>query len=180
MYYTGKSRMFWMRLSEENYASSVMSLLNVRSFKVTTLTQIIVGYNMALAAKLCRSPNPFGDRFFKVSNFFDACNYLTDNIEGDDLLRLITNPEQALEFNRRILAPYAPPRITTREYDAVELQSNRPVILNYTCDLIQLTLARSSPNGFDGGPIMLCFDYQVQTVQNILGASVEVRPILKE
>ena len=33
------------------------------------------------------------------------------------------------------------------------------------------------PDGFRGSPIMLCFDYQAQTVQGIVGPSIEVRPV---
>ncbi len=177
MYYAGRTRMFWMRLTEENTAAAILTHLNVRGFKVRTLCQIVIGNRTNVAVKLCRSPNPFGDRYFVVSHFFDSVHFITNNAEGDELLRLIINPDQAMELNRLILSPYQPPRTTTREYDAVDTESNRPVLINYACDLIPLSIARSTPTGFDGGLIMLCFDYQVQTIQSIVGPSVEVRPI---
>lgn len=180
MYYTGGSRMFWMRLSEENYAARTKTLLNRRSFSANYVSQIMIGSNMGVAAKLCRSPKTFGDRFFVVSRFYSGCHFITNNSEGDELLSMIIFPEQTAAFNRRVLAPFQPPEYATREYDAVEVSSNRPVILNYTCDLCLLASANPKPKGLDGRPIMLCFDYQTQTVQDILGPSTEVRPIIRE
>ncbi len=180
MYNTGRSRMFWMRLTEENHASTIRRLLNQRSFEVKSLSQIVIGSNMGVAAKLCRSPNQYKDRFFIVSRFYDSCHFLTDNAEGDALLPMIVFPEKYVEFTRQVLAPYSPPKVITREYDAIDIVSNRPVILNHTCDLLLLSAVKPAPRGFSGGPIMLCYDYQAQTVQNILGSPIEVRPILRE
>ena len=33
------------------------------------------------------------------------------------------------------------------------------------------------PEGFRGSPIMLCFDYQTQVIQRIVGPAIEVRPL---
>lgn len=173
LYYAGRTRMFWMRLTEENNAAAIQAHVNARGFKVKTICQIVIGNSMNVAAKLCRSPNPFGDRYFVVSHFFDSCHFITNNIEGDELLNLIINPERAVVFNRQVLADYQPPRIQTREYDAVDKNGNRPVILNYTCDLLPLSMMTRVPKGL----IMLCFDYQAPTLQIIVGASIEVRPI---
>lgn len=70
-----------------------------------------------------------------------------------------------------------PPRTPNREYDAIDVQHDKPVILNYQCDLLKLSDIRPIPEGFRGSPIMLCFDYQTQTVQGIVGLTIEVRPV---
>ena len=181
LYFTGRSRMYWMKDTEENYTGSVQTLLNSRGFHITTIEQIIIGSSMNVAAKVCRGPQGLKrDHYFVVSHDFNSCCYVTNNSDGDALLRLIVNPDLAMKLNRRVLAPYKPPEVNTREYDAVEASSNRPVILNYTCDLIQILFAGSAPIGFEGGSIMLCFDYQAQVIQRILGPSVEVRPITED
>ena len=173
--------MYWMKDTEENYTGSVQTLLNSRGFHITTIEQIIIGSSMNVAAKVCRGPQGLKrDHYFVVSHDFNSCCYVTNNTDGDALLRLIVNPDLAMKLNRRVLAPYKPPEVNTREYDAVEASSNRPVILNYTCDLIQILFAGSAPIGFEGGSIMLCFDYQAQVIQRILGPSVEVRPITED
>ena len=177
MYDTGRSRMFWMRLTEENSAAAIQTLLNMRGFHVRTVSQIIIGNSMPVAEKLCRSSNPFGDRYYVVSPFYDKCHFITNNAEGDELLSLIINPEKARSVNLAALSDYEPPRMTTRAYDAVDTNENRPVLLNYECDLLPLSMIDLPPHGFDGGYIMLCFDYQAQTLQNIVGPAVEVRPI---
>ena len=83
----------------------------------------------------------------------------------------------ALKINQAMLTPYHPPRTPNREYDAIDVLLDRPVILNYQCDLLKLSDITPMPGGFRGSPIMLCFDYQAQTVQGIVGPSIEVRPV---
>ena len=180
LYYAGRTRMFWLRFTEENNANAAQTFLNSRGFQVSTVFQVVIGHSMDVAEKLCRKTHPFGDRYYTVSPYFDKCYFITDDPDGEKLLRLIIDPVQALEFNRKVLTPYAPPMANTREYDAVEVSSNRPVILNYTCDLLQLSNTGPSMIGFDGGPIVLCFDYQARTIQHILGAEMEVRIIPQE
>ena len=92
-------------------------------------------------------------------------------------MKIILIPDMALELNQAILAPYHPPRTPNREYDAIDVQHDKPVILNYQCDLLKLSDIRPIPEGFRGSPIMLCFDYQTQTVQGIVGPAIEVRPV---
>ena len=180
MYFTGASRMFWQKLMEENHVSGVMSLLKARGFNVSVTRQIIIGNNMNVAEKLCHSSKPFGGRYFTVSKFFDRCCYVTNNAEGDEIVRLLLNTDLANDFNRQVLSDYLPPRVNTREYDAIDPNGNRPVLLNYWCDLIPLTIEDPSPTGFPEEPVMLCFDYQTQVIQRILGPSIEVRPIVRK
>lgn len=177
LYFTGSTRMYWMKNSEENYAAAVKSLLLARGFGVTTIHQVVIGSTMSVAQRLCHSAKPFGNKYFVVSTFFARCLFLTNNPDGDSLLKIILNPDMALELNQAILAPYHPPRTPNREYDAIDVQHDKPVILNYQCDLLKLSDIRPIPEGFRGSPIMLCFDYQAQTVQGIVGPAIEVRPV---
>ena len=177
LYYTGNTRMYWMKNSEENYAAAIESLLNARGFGVTTIHQVVIGSKMSVAQRLCHSAKPFGNRYFVVSTFFARCIFLTNNMDGDNLLRLILHPDVALKLNQTILSPYQPLLTPSRVYDAIDVLRDRPVILNYQCDLLKLSDIRPMPDGFRGSPIMLCFDYQAQTVQGIVGPSIEVRPI---
>ena len=87
-------------------------------------------------------------------------------------------PQQVTaHINRAALSPFHPPRIPTREYDAIETSLDRPVLLNYQCDLLMLSDIHPMPEGFRGSPIMLCFDYQTQVIQRIVGPAIEVRPL---
>lgn len=66
MYYAGRSQMFWMRLTEENNAAAIQTLLNLRGFHVRTISQIVIGNSMPVAEKLC---SPSDGRHFAVSPF---------------------------------------------------------------------------------------------------------------
>lgn len=177
LYFTGSTRMYWMKNSEENYAAAVKSLLLARGFGITSIHQIVIGSTMSVAQRLCHGAKPFGNKYFVVSTFFAQCLFLTNNKEGDALLKLILHDELAMEINHAALSPFHPPRIPTREYDAIETSLDRPVLLNYQCDLLMLSDIHPMPEGFRGSPIMLCFDYQTQVIQRILGPAIEVRPL---
>lgn len=97
-----------MKNSEENYAAAVKSLLLARGFGVTTIHQVVIGSTMSVAQRLCHSAKPFGNKYFVVSTFFARCLFLTNNPDGDSLLKIILNPDMALELNQAILAPYHP------------------------------------------------------------------------
>ena len=120
-----------------------------------------------------RAPAAWTPKF----TFFAQCVFLTNNADGDNLLKIILHPDMALKINQAMLTPYHPPRTPNREYDAIDVLLDRPVILNYQCDLLKLSDITPMPGGFRGSPIMLCFDYQAQTVQGIVGPSIEVRPV---
>ena len=159
LYFTGSTRMYWMKNSEENYAAAIKSLLIARGFGVTTIHQVVIGSTMSVAQRLCHSAKPFGNKYFVVSTFFAQCVFLTNNADGDNLLKIILHPDMALKINQAMLAPYHPPRTPNREYDAIDVLLDRPVILNYHCDLLKLSDIRPMPDGFRGSPIMLCFVY---------------------
>lgn len=164
-------------MSMVTYAAAVKSLLLARGFGITSIHQIVIGSTMSVAQRLCHGAKPFGNKYFVVSTFFAQCLFLTNNKEGDTLLKLILHDELAMEINHAALSPFHPPRIPTREYDAIETSLDRPVLLNYQCDLLMLSDIHPMPEGFRGSPIMLCFDYQTQVIQRIVGPAIEVRPL---
>lgn len=177
MYYAGKQRIYWQRISEENNAIGIKGLLQARGFQKTMMSQIVIGNRMNVAEKLCRSPRINGDRYFVVSDFFDNCYFVTNDAAGDALLPMILRTSDYLDFNRHALAAYQPSEYYKRVIDAVEPLTGRPVLLGYDCDLRVLDSLRQQRYGFQKKPIMLCLDYQRQAMENILQDTAEVRTI---
>lgn len=64
-------------------------------------------------------------------------------------------------------------------FSYANFRSNERVIYGdrYQCDLLMLSDIHPMPEGFRGSPIMLCFDYQTQVIQRIVGPAIEVRPL---
>lgn len=175
MYDSGYSRMYWLKSTEENAAVSVQTLLNSRGFSIQRRNQIVIGNNMSVPVKICKSRDGSRSRYFSLSDFFSACYFVTNNREGDALLSTIVNPDRGARIAQIALEGTNPPLTKTREYDAVDAVENRPIILNYQCDLMGLTSVNPAPYGFSSGPILLCLDYQVRAMQEILGPMIEVR-----
>lgn len=180
MYDSGYSRMYWLKSTEENAAVSIQTLLNSRGFAIQRRNQIVIGNNMSVPVKICRRRDGSKSRYFSLSDFFGSCYFVVNSREGDALLSTIINPDRGAKVAIRALEGTKPPLNPTREYDAVDIRENRPVILNYQCDLMALTSVNPAPYGFVSGPILLCLDYQVRALQEILGPMIEVRPMKGE
>ena len=60
LYFTGSTRMYWMKNSEENYAAAVKSLLLARGFGITSIHQIVIGSTMSVAQRLCQEQSHLG------------------------------------------------------------------------------------------------------------------------
>lgn len=178
LYYTGRTRMYWARTQEENHVAGIQTLLTSRGFPEMTPSQVVIGTSMPVVKRIARSENGYQrSHYFVVSGFFSKCFFLTNNAEGDRLLRLIIDPSLRLPFEKRLLEGYCQPHHPTREYDAIEGATLRPVKLAYTCDLRRLTSNMLQPLDNPRKPILLCMDYQTQVLQELVGGDAEIRPI---
>ncbi len=178
LYYTGSSRIYWRRNEEENSVAMVEALLMARGFPCDNKRQVIIGNNMHVAQKIFKQGLNSQSRYLSVSDYFSHCHYLTNDKDGDELLRVMINEKLADEFESRVMIPaYREPDHQTRAYDAVTLDGRQAVILNYQFDLLALLRFNSVPEGFKENPIILCLDYQADTIQGMASVQVEVRAI---
>lgn len=177
LYHTGHSRMFWMRSTEENTVAAIETMLNARGFHCESFSQVVIGSRMKVAEKIAHHRVNAQSKYFTVSDGYQSCFFLVNSMQGDALLATIVDPVKRQVANRGALQDYLPPAVATRDYDAVTRDGQRPVILNYQCDLLALLNINQAPYGFTQSPILLCYDYQVDSVQAIVGPMVEVRAI---
>lgn len=177
LYHSGRSRMFWLAGNEENTVTAVRALLYARGFQVEVFPQIVIGRSMSVAVKLGRPRIRNAKNYFTVSDFYDSCFFLTDDANGESLLTLLIHPELQHRINRQILSHYQLPKSFTRDYDAVDPTNNQPIILGYLCDLQRLININEAPYGFQMEPAVLCFDYQVNAIQKIVGPMIQVSSI---
>lgn len=177
MYHTGASRMVWFQGTEDNNAAAVETILKSSGFQCAVKSQIIIGSNMGVAERITRTRKKEKDRYFTVSNSYNDCFFLTNNSDGDELLKIILDDHAQDLVNDAALSGLAPPGYSSRQFDAVTMDRKQPVSLNYKCDLLKLINFDPKPPGFQQSPIVLCLDYQVDTLQRILGPHVDVRAI---
>lgn len=177
LYHTGFTRMFWLRNNEENTVASIDTLLNARGLHCTVFAQVIIGTKMETAKKIGKHPVNSRSRYFTVSDAYNNCFYLENSARGDELLSIILDEEKQIQENRLALMGFNPPTAATRAYDALSPDRQRPVILGYQCDLLALLNVDPAIPGFRQSPIILCYDYQVDAIQTIVGPLIEVRSI---
>jgi hypothetical protein len=178
LYYTGASRMYWRNPTELNTAASINALLEARGLPCDLMCQVIIGTNMRVAEKITRPGVNVRSKFITLDDEFNNCYFITNDEDGEALLRLITNRRLQESFIRSFMKDtYKPLDTVNRAVDAVTLDGQRPVIFSYECDLLRLASIDLVPIGFEETPIILCLDYQVDAIQNIVGGMVEVRAI---
>ena len=91
-------------------------------------------------------------------------------------MKLLIQPRMQAQLNRKLLENYRSNDTNARGYAAVTKDGLRPVVLAYPFDLLELMNLSPVPEGFHYSPILLCFDYQADTIQSIVGPKFEVRP----
>ena len=179
LYHTGHTRMYWMKNNEENTVASIDTLLNIRGFRCRAFSQVVIASNMSIAPKIAKYSVDHRSRYFTVSETYNNCFYVENSARGDFQLRAICDPQWRQDVNRLALAGFKPPAMPARTYDAVTLDGTRAVILGYQYDLLALLNIDATPDGFEYSPILLCFDYQADTIQAIVGPKIEVRSFFK-
>ena len=177
LYHTGHSRMYWVSQNEHNIIDSIETLLLSRGFKCTEFSQVLISDKMCVAESIARQNINCVSKYFTVSDSFAHTYFITNDHDGDALLTLIVNPEADLAAKRRYLTNYSAPSVSTRSYDAVTSDGLNPVILGYHFDLLHLLTLDEAPDGFRYRPILLCYEYQVNTIQRIVGHQIDVRSI---
>ena len=176
LYYTGHTRMYWMRNQEENTVASIETLLSSRGFKCTVYSQVIIGSNLNVAVRIAGYKLNSRSRYFTLSEEYDHCYFLENSFHGDELLGILISPERRLSMDRKALEGYLPPPKWTRYCDGLSKDGERPVLLGYHFDLLRLHDLDGSHAGFHESPIILCFDYQREAIQAMAGPLIEVRP----
>ena len=175
LYHTGHTRMYWMRNQEENTVASIETLLSSRGFECTIFNQVIIGSNLNVAVRIARYKLNSRSRYFTLSDEYDHCYFMENSAHGDELLRILINPHERTKMDQTALRGYGPAPKWTRYCDGLSVEDNRPVILGYHFDLLRLQDLDGSHAGFQESPIVLCFDYQREAIQSIVGALIEVR-----
>ena len=174
LYYTGHTRMYWLAGTEENVSAMVEQVLNIRGMPVTTFNEVIIGSRMPVAQKLMRQGKHVHSRYFTLSPHCNSIFFVTNDRRGDALFSIIVDQQKQLEINRVALSDFIPPR-ESRFYDAMTPDGKRPVILGYTCDLLTFSDLSAFMPGFEEPTIVLCYDYQLNTIQSLVKTPTEVR-----
>lgn len=85
LYYTGRSRIYWLRNQEENITAMLKTLLATAGVDVTQINQVLIGEGFQVATRIAKYGVQNQGRYFALSHEYDHCYYLTNNLEGDHL-----------------------------------------------------------------------------------------------
>ncbi len=177
LYYTGHTRMYWMKNQEENTVAAIDTLLSTRGITCAEFDQVVIGSNLGVAVRIAKYKADSRSKYFTVSDEYNHCYFLENSHHGDELLKLLINPALKRAVDQSALRGFVPPPEWSRTYDAISKDGQRPVVLGYTYDLLKLQDLDGVHRGFTQSPILLCLDYQLDSLQMIVGPKIEVRSI---
>jgi hypothetical protein len=177
IYHSGRTRMFWLQANEENAASAVQALLYTRGFHCDTVSQVIIGTTMTVAAKLAKPASKVKHAYFSISNAFSNCFFVTNDSEGDALLCDDNQSRYSGTFLQK--SAFLPMIHLTCRHEIMMPLIPKPGSLSYWQPVVTFSRSSVSPRliGSVSPPVVLCLDYQARVIQQIIGPSILVRTL---
>lgn len=135
---------------------------------------LIFGNTMELAYDLLT--NGGGKQYFVLDGNYESFCFLTNERRGEAVLKLLCYPELAESLDEILTGDLEPAQPGfTIENDAME--DGDPVLLCYTCDLPRIKRFQSALQLQNKRGIIICFDYQAETLRRFCGDTVRFQTI---
>jgi hypothetical protein len=137
---------------------------------------LVLGTDMEIAHKIM-SGNGRGRNYFILDGNYDSFFYLTNDRNGETLLKLLCDPDLAGKLDR-ILAENLYPRNPglTVENDAVT-EHGEPVLFAYNFDMPRIVRFNNALRLQNKRGILICFDFQAAALRRCCRENVDFQTI---
>lgn len=167
LYHMGENLIKWYPRSETKLSVICNYLFSVKGeYPLNSINAIMIGKTMENALSLLESAGGYRRQFFMVDNIFEVFHFITNDINGQLILKLILNPKLNLELNHILFDDYLP---INPDYNVVNdaiSDDGVPVIQAYDFDLVKIKRFRQGLILKDMAGIIYCFDFQKETLSN--------------
>ena len=114
---------------------------------------------------------------FLFNDGYEHFYFLTNDSYGETLLQLLYHPEIIEQVNAALLQEFQPPLPNSRlEYDAID-DSSAPILFSYLPDIPRLYRFVSALDLLNSTGILVCFDFQADTLRSLCGDNIELQII---
>lgn len=180
-YNTSDSLMKWEYKSEMRTKALMKHVLcrqrMPNQYRAENIKGLILGSNMETAYQLLTSTGGINRSYFVLDGNYDSFLYLTNNHEGEVLLKLLCNPTKTEELNQLLMGDLYPANpAMVFENDAVDEHGN-PVLFAYFCDLPRLARFSAALSLRDMTGTILCFDFQKDVLLKFFGKRANIQSI---
>ena len=121
--------------------------------------------------------NSGNKQYFILDGSYENFYYVTNDQKGELLLRFLCDAELREELDELVIGHLDPPNNRLLfEHDAL-LEDGTPVLLAYDCDLRRISKFTSMLNLQERHGVLMCFDYQADTLGRFCGERVTLKTI---
>lgn len=183
-YHGGHAPPKWEAWAEEK-AKTLMQILLCRErlagfYRTGDIRALLVCEGMEPLAEILSSADTPERCFYLLDDNHSQFIYLTNDLAGEKLLRLLCSPDKQAGIDRLLRAELRPPIPKAAiEHDALDAQG-RPVLFAYLPNIPRLGRFLEALKVFDRPGCIACFDFQARTLQGRLGPGVSFLPISLE
>ncbi len=179
VYNLGDSLMKWDYKSEMRTKAMMKSALSSErlshQYSVDSIHGLLLGNSMELAYEILSSRS--GSQYFILDQNYDHFYFLTNNHQGEQLLRLLCSIPLQERLEDILLGDmYEPDDDSTFENDAFD-EDGSPVLLGYFCDLPRIQRFNTALELQKHRGILFCFDFQKEAFSRYCCGQVIIRSI---
>lgn len=178
IYNTGTNLMKWEYRTEVRLNAFLQQYF--QSFPYPNRPQIraiMFGDDMEVALQLLTSTGGHKRSLFSLDASFEHFHFLPSSIEGESLLKLLSNPEMMKRLNQLLLSDLNNKNETLPiDHDAVSADGS-PVILAYDFDMHRINRFNTGLNVYEKSGNLICFDFQIPVLKKYLSANIHFSSI---
>lgn len=183
-YHGGHTPPKWEAWAEEK-AKTLMQIILCRErlagfYQTSDIRAVLVCEGMEPLAEILSSADTPDRCFALLDDNHSRFIYLTNDVLGEKLLRLLCDPEKQAGIDRLLQKELCPPIAKGAiEHDALDAHG-RPVLFAYLPNIPRLGRFLEALNVFDRQGCIACFDFQARALQGRFGPGVSFLPISLE
>ena len=177
VYNTGGSLMRWEQRSELR-TKALMSTVLCRErlphqYTHENIRGMMLGDDMEQMYKLLTSTGGVKRNYFVLDGNYDSFLYVTNDHNGEMLLKLLCDAQKTDELNRMLSANiYERDPGSLVENDAID-ENGEPVLFGYDCDMPRVTRFNSALQLHDRKGTLICFDFQADVLRRFCCENVK-------
>lgn len=178
VYNTGSSLLKWEYKTEVRLNAFLQHYLQGFPYSGhPPMRAIMLGDNMDTAFQLLTSTGGYKRSLFMLDTTYEHFHFIPNNIYGETLLQLLTNPHMISQLNHLLLSDQS---ICSNnipiEHDAVDLNGN-PTLLAYDFDMQRINRFNTGLNIYGLHGTLICFDFQVPCLKKYMTDNVQFSSI---
>lgn len=180
-YNCGSSLMKWKYKSELRMKTLMWTVLCQQrlsaQFRPEHVSGLVLGDGMEPVYQMLTSNGGKKHDYFMLDGCYDHFFYVSNDRQGEILLRLLCDPDKKAELERILSLDLSEQRTNWRiENDAID-QNGNPVLYGYNCDMPRIARFNTALELQGKAGTLICFDYQREVLERYCSSRMSFQTI---